>query len=202
MSRNPSSSAVASDMEMVIAALESGQTRTAWSFFKSKGVKKTESKIKGLKVLIKSTRKLVGELRSGEDFADLARNPEYVKALSGAAQYVNGDSEIIEAYSNVENESDVRDLMMELDGLYEEDDDSELDDRRAMVSALDAFVKKAEERVKKLQDRLKDQTAEAKKGKSLEGKEPVRGPKPAAPKKPGPEMFQKLRDRSKSKVAP
>lgn len=195
-SRRPSAVAVASDIEAIIAAMEA---RTAWSFFKSKGVKKTEAKIKALKSLIKATKKLVGELRSGEDFSDLSRNPEFVKALHGASKHVKGGSDVLEALSHVENETDVRELMAELDGLYEEDDDSELGDRKGMVSALEAFVTEATEKIQKLQDRLKDQEAEAKKGKKLGPDAPTRD---SQPKSPTPSMFSKLKDRARGKMAP
>ena len=195
LSGHPSAAAVAADIEIVIAAVESGQSRTAWSLFKSKGVKKTEAKIKGLKSLVKAMKKLIGEIRSGEDFADFSGNAEYVRALHGASQHIRGDSEVLKALSHVENEGDVRDLLTELDRLYDEDDDSELGDRKAMVSAVDAFAKQAEERIRTLQDRLKEQEAEAKKGRKMEGEEP----KAPAPKEPSQSMFQKLRERAKGK---
>lgn len=185
-SSKPSTQLVAADLERVILALEG---RTAWTLFKSKGEKKILGKIKVLEDLMRSTSKLVGVIRSGEDFSEIAKNAMFVKALMGASEFMNGSGHVIGILKAAESESEISEILHELDELYHEDDTSEESDKKEIVAALASFVKKSQERVKDLKDRIERHKSEHKKGEQIEEPKPQEQP----PAKSKSKFFDRLR---------
>lgn len=210
LSRAPSISAVASDLESLLALVEGGDVRTAGpvDFLKgvkrkvlnTKGEKKILDKIDRLKDLQKWCGSAAKKVRKGDDLADIASDEDFLAVFEGAAEFMTEGSEALTALSA--EDADVSSGLQELDEFWagpDSEDDDEENDRDHIVNALSEFHDKCVEQVGKEKKRLDRQKTKQKGGKKLPVPRSKQKKKPEAPPR---EEKEEKKEPARPKLSP